>query len=192
MVQSHRLSRGEGSGSRAAIADKYDGEEYGDKDERADTETTFYRRDIEQLAVSEQRKQRLRRMLRRQEGEQPGEAYSTKYDNREQQNRSEWKRRVVSVFASQLELTSRQKERTKHLVNDVLNINTFGFYSTEQVVLATVNVVAREDGRFIEDEQQFRDLMVDSGIARDDDAETPDMETMKSLRRLVRERLPDR
>lgn len=191
MVESHRLERGEGNGSRAEIDDKYDGEEYNDKDERAPTQTTFYNRDINRLEVSERRKRRLRRMLRRQEGEQPGETYSTKYDNREQQNRSEWKRRVVSAFASQMGLTRSQKERVKHLVNDVLDINTFGFYSTEQVVLATVNVVAREDGRFIEDEAQFRTLMADSGLTKDD-GETPDLSTMRSLRGLVRERLPGR
>ena len=189
-IESHRLQRGEGSGSRAEIDDKYDSEEYQDKDERAPTRTTFYERDINDLEVSEDRKQRLRRMLRRQRGEQPGEAYSQNYDSREQQNRSEWKRRVVSAFASQLELTSTQKERVKHLVNDVLDINTFGYYSTEQVVLATVNVVAREDGRFIEDEEMFRRLMGDSGITDED--RRPDLETMRSLRRLVRDRLPSK
>lgn len=184
MVESHKLQRGQGEGSREAVDDIYDNEEYKDKDTRAPTQTTFYERDIEFLQVSERRKWRLRRMLRRQEGEQPGEAYSTKYDNREQQNRSEWKRRVVSVFASQLELTTRQKERTKHLVNDVLDINSFGHYSTEQVVLGVVNVVAREDGRYIEDEKSFRDIMMETGI--------DDLDTMLSLRRMVRERLPSR
>lgn len=190
MVEPHKLDRGEGTGSRDPIDDLYDSEEYKDKDTRAPTETMFYDRDIDKLKISARRKKRLRRMLRRQEGQQPGEAYSTKYDDRKQQNRSEWKRRVVSVFASQLDLTRAQKERVKHLVNDVLDINSFGFYSTEEVVLATVNVVAREDGRFIEDEEQFRNIMVDTGVfIEDDDDKRPDMNTMKSLRKLVRDRL---
>lgn len=186
MVQSHRLTRDEGNGSRDSIDDKYDGEEYNDKDERADTRTTFYDRDIERLEVSQQRKRRLRRMLRRQEGENPGEAYYQGRRDRTQQNRGEWKRRIVSTFASQLDLTRSQKERTKHLVNDVLDINTFGYYSTEEVVLATVNVVAREDGRWIEDERKFRELMTDSGLHNDG---TPDLDGLKTLRRMVRNRI---
>lgn len=186
MVQSHLVERGEGSGSRAEIQDKYDGEEYDDKDERANTDTTFYRRDIERLEISERRKRRLRRMLRRQEGENPGETYYQGRPDRHQQNAAEWKRRVVSAFASQLELTASQKARTKHLVNDVLDINSFGYYSTEQVVLAVVNVVAREDGRWIEDEAKFREIMQESGIEKDG---TPDMESMRQLRRMVNDRL---
>jgi len=153
MVQSHRIARGEGDGSRAPIQDKYDSEENEEKDQRADTRTTFYDRDIDKLEVSERRKRRLRRMLRRQEGEDYGEGTIKDKSRRQrkQQNRSEWKRRVVSTFASQLDLTRAQKERVKHLVKDVLDINTFGYYSTEQVVLATINVVARWDDRCMED-----------------------------------------
>lgn len=189
MVESHRLERGEGSGSLASIENKYDGEEYEDKDDRAETRTTYYERDVDDLEVSERRKKRLKSMLRRQEGENPGEAYYQGRKDRKQQNRGEWKRRVVSTFASQLDLTRRQKERTKHLVIDVLDINTFGYYSTEQVVLATVNVVAREDDRWIEDEDQFRQLMVESDLEVD---ERPDMDSLKTLRRMVRDRIPSR
>lgn len=192
MVRSHRLSRGPNDGSRDDMRDNgYEHELY-DKDQRADTRTTYFRSDVERLQVSERRKRRLRRMLRRQEGENPGETYYQSRNSREQQNRSEWKRRIVSSYASHVELTRAQKERAKHLVNDVLDINTFGHYSTEEVVLGVINVVAREDGRFIEDERQFRDLMVDVGITTGKHGDTPDMNTMKSLRRLVRERLPSR
>jgi hypothetical protein len=182
MVATHNVSRGEGDGAGERIDDKYDGEEYTTKDERADTRTTFYERDIDNLNVSERRKSELRRMLRRQEGEDYKETYRKDEDNREQQNREEWKRRVVTTYASQLSLTDSQKERAKHLVIDVLTINKFGRYATEQVALGVINVVAREDGRWIEDEDEFRDLVAETGI--------DDMDSLKRLRRMVRERIP--
>lgn len=181
MVGQHNVSRGEGDGAGEQIDDKYDGEEYASKDQRANTRTTFYERDIDNLNVSERRKEELRRILRRQEGQHVN---SDTYKSRGQQNYEEDKRRIVGVFASQLELTRSQKQRCEHLMLDVLSVNSFGQYSMEQVSLAVVNVVAREDGRWIEDENQFRDLM--------DKADVQEMDTMKRLRSLVRERLPSK
>lgn len=197
-VHPHDVSRGEGDGSGAEIDDKYDGEEYTAKDQRADTRTTFYESDIDNLNVSERRKDQLRHALRRQEGEDFGENDSydeattsdSKRKRRKQQNREEWKRRVISAYAGQLELTPRQKRRSEHWVLDVLSINSFGRYSVEQVALAAINVVAREDGRYIEDEQYFHSLMEDVGITDDDDS--PDMNKMRRLRTMVRERIPSK
>lgn len=189
MVRPQRLARERGDGSSDSIDDEYDSTEYEAKEPQPPTQTTFHRHDIENLQISEQRKERLRRMRRRQEGKNPGEVYYQGREDYKQQNRSEWKRRVVSTFASQLDLTTTQKERVKHLVNDILDINSFGYYSTEQVVLATANVVAREDGRWIEDEKKFRELMDESGLVNDGVA---DLDSLKTLRRMVRERLPNR
>jgi len=188
MVEPHRVANQANDGSRDDMrGDKYDEQRYESRDQRAETDTTFFEHDVQELKVSHRRKTRLKRMLRRQEGEDPGEAYSQKYKNREQQNRKEWKRRVVTTYAAQLDLTSHQKERSLHLIMDVLDINSFGHYSTEQVVLGAINTVVREDGRWIEDEHTFRDLAVDLGFER---ADVPTR--MRSLRRLVRERVPSK
>jgi len=180
-LQPHQVEAEEGDGSLEEIENKYDGEKYAHRDERADTKTTFFARDIDQLQVSEGRKRRLKRMLRRQEGENPGETYSSGRRDRTQQNRGEWKRRVVHTYAANLDLTRHQKERSKHIVNDVVEINHFGHFSTEEVILGVVNVVAREDGRWIEDERQFRELADDAGL---------DLKDLKTLRGMVRDRLP--
>lgn len=179
-VQSHRLSTEKGDGSRTAIEDEKTGDKWESKDARSDTHTTFFESDIDRMVVSERRKQELKRALRRQEGENPGEAYSQSRNDRKQQNRSEWKRRLVTTFAAQLDLTSYQKQRSLHLIQDVLDINSFGWYSTEEVILGTINCVAREDGRWIEDEHRFRVLMEDVGIEAGE---------IKSIRLLVRDRL---
>lgn len=185
-VEPHKVAKGPNNGSRDDMrGDKYDEQRYESRDQRAETETTFYSYDIDDLQVSYKRKKELKRMLRRQEGEDPGEAYSKNYKNREQQNRKEWKRRMVTTFAANLELTSRQKERSLHLVMDVLDINSFGHYSTEQVILGVINCVVREDGRMIEDEQQFREMGIDVGFDRSNV-----VNRFKSLRGLVRERVP--
>lgn len=189
-IHEHQLARAEGNGSRDEIDDKYDSEEYSSKDQRADTQTTFYEKDINNLAVSERRKKELRRALRRNEGEDYGEGTSADKTRRQrkQQNREEWKRRVITAYAANLDMTNAQKERATHLFMDVLEINSFGNYASEQVALGVLNVVAQEDGWFLEDEAQFHDLMIDCGMA--DDEDVPNMSRLSTLRRMVRERVP--
>lgn len=182
MVEMHRVERREGDGSGEQIDEKYDGEEYNTKDERADTETTFYKKDINSLNVSSRRKNELHRIFDRQQGIDYGETNREDENSRKEQNREEWQRRVITTYSSQVELSPAQKKRAKHLVMDVLNINKFGPYSVEKVAIGVVNVVAREDGRWIEDEERFRDLMSDVGIEN--------MDKLKSIRQLVRDRIP--
>lgn len=166
MVQETQLERGNGSGSRVEADDMYEDEAYR-HDERADTETTFFESDINNMEVSHRKKERLRRMLRRQEGENPGETYSNDRDDRTQQNRTEWQRRVVATQAAQLELTPHQKERAKHLILDVLEINRFAKFSIEEVSLAVISIVANEDGRWIRDEDQYKQLLREVGMSID-------------------------
>lgn len=189
-VESHNLSRDAGDGSAQAIDDKYDGEEYTTKDQRADTWTTFYKSDIDSLQVSERRKKELRRALERQRGIDYGEGTSADRNrrHRKQQNREEYKRRVVSVYASQLDLNKRQAERTGHLFLEVLDINSFGHYATEEIALAVINCVVREDGWLIEEDANFHRLMREVGL--ETDGNDPDLDAMRRLRGMVRERVP--
>lgn len=188
-VEEHRISRQEGDGARSPIEDTKSGEMWETNDQRADTRTTFYQRDIDRLNVSERRKKRLRRILRWQEGEQQN---ADEYDSRGQQNHKEDKRRLIGVLSSQLGLTPAQKRRVEHIIMDVVSVNSFGKYSSEQVILATINVIVREDNRWIEDEDEFRNLMVEVGIADGTNNEKADLYTMRRLRALVRERIPSR
>jgi len=187
----HQVADGRGNGSRSALEDEKTGDLWSTKDSRAETQTTFWLRDINKLNVSRERKKRLKRMLRRQEGEHVN---ADGQQSRGQQNHEEWKRRVVTTYASQLGMTTAQKQRAEHLVLDVLDINSFGYYAVEEVALATLNVVAREDGWMIENNDRFQQQMVDVGMWKEtpnwvDDDRRADMETLSSLRELVRERL---
>jgi hypothetical protein len=185
-VHEHEVARSEGDGAGDEIDDLYDGEEYQTKDQRAETRTTFYERDIDTHCTSSRYAKQLKRALRLQEGEHVNGSGK----DRGTQNHEEYQRRVIGIIGSQLDLTDGQKKRVKHLVMDVMSVNSFGYYSSEQVILATANVVAREDGRWIEEEEPFRDYMEHVGITNDEDR--ADLETMKRLRSLVKERIPSR
>jgi len=185
-VHEHEVARREGDGAGDEIDDLYDGEEYQTKDQRAETRTTFYERDIDQHCTSRRQAQQLKRALRLQEGEHVNGSGKS----RGSQNNEEDKRRLVGIIGSQLDLTNGQKNRVKHLVMDVMGVNSFGYYSSEQVILATTNVVTREDGRWIEDESDFREYMEKVGLTNDEGR--ADLDTMKRLRQLVRERIPSK
>jgi hypothetical protein len=193
MVERHKVSREANDGSRDNMQNNgYDEQRYDSRDQRADTWTTFYESDINSLDVSERRKKELRRALRRQEGEDYGEGSSADKTRRQrkQQNREEWKRRIIETYSTNLSMNTAQKNRAEHLFMDVLTINSFGHYSSEQVALAVLNVVAREDGWQLEENSGFHDLMVECDITSNRDAEKPAMDRMKKLRSMVRERVP--
>lgn len=182
MVEPHRIERREGDGAGDEIDDKYDGEEYSTKDQRAETRTTFYKRDIDTHVDDPRQRKQLKRALRWQEGERK--------PNRGQRNHEEDKRRLIGAYTSQMSLSPAQKQRVEHLVLDVMSVNSFGHYSMEQVILATINVVVREDGRLIEDESEFRSLLSDAELTNDEG--NADLDTLKRLRALVRDRIPSR
>jgi len=185
MVEEEKLYRGKGAGSRNSMGDEMVTSEWSSKDKRAGTHTTYYASDVDDLDVSQRRKKDLKRILRLQEGEHQN---SSKYKDRSAQNRIEDQRRWIDSFASQLDMAASQKERIKYLVIDVLNLRSYGPYSSEKIILAVINVVAREQGRFIEDEDGFENLMADVEITHDDGK--PDKDTMRRLRELTRDRMP--
>jgi len=150
-------------------------------DERAPTRTTFLEGDINALDVSERRKRDLRRMRRHQEG-MFASAEST--PSRGSQNHTEDKRRMISAFAGKLGLTSHQRERAEHLIRDVLDINTYGPYNSEEIILGVISYISMEDmgpdGIHIDDRDEFHDLV--------DDIETSRYR-LRRVRQLTRERL---
>jgi hypothetical protein len=172
-----------GSGSRTEIEDEKTGDKWETKDQRADTHTTFYERDIDRLNVSGARKRRLKRILRFQEGEQVN---SDKYDSRGQQNHKEDKRRLIGAFTSQLDLTDHQKRRVRHLIMDVVEVNSYGNYSTEEVILGVITYVCMEDmgsnGVHVDDRDAFHRIA--------DDVDTS-MDRIKGARQITRDRLND-
>lgn len=179
MVQPTQVARDQGDGSRSALEDEMNGDLWTHKDSRAETETTFWPQDIDGLDVSEQRKRDLHRALRRQEGENRGEHYTSGRVDRKGQNRKEWRRRMASVFASRLNLTKYQRQRAGYIIEEV-DFSSFASYSKEQAILGVINVVAREDGRWIEDEPLFLEIAEDEGL---------DARDLRRLRGMVKGRL---
>jgi hypothetical protein len=172
-----------GAGSRSAIEDKKTGDLWDTKDQRAGTHTTFYQSDIQSLDVSQSRKQQLERILRYQEGEHVN---SDKYASRGSQNHEEDKRRLVGSMTAKLGLTDHQKRRTKHIVLDVVSVNRYGNYSTEEVVLGVITYVCMEDmganGVHVDDRDDFHELV---------ESVDTTMERVKGARQITRRRLMD-
>lgn len=86
------------------------------------------------------------------------------------------KKRWVSGFSSQLELTPYQQERVLYVAEDV-DMSHMAHYKTEVVVLAIISLVANEDGRWIRDEKEFKQLVKSVGASARD---------VRSCRLLVR------
>lgn len=176
----------QGTGSRSALEDEKMGDMWETKDQRSDTHTTFYESDIERLNVSQARKKRLKRMLKRQEGQNYGEASTGQTTRRErkQQNREEDRRRDIEVFSSQLGLTKHQKRRVMHIVLDVISVNSYGNYSAEEVILGVITYVCMEDmgvnGVHVDDREKFHELVGDMDT---------NMNRVKGARQITRRRL---
>lgn len=183
-VHEHRVDSEKGSGSRSEMGDEMVGDKWVTKDQRADTWTTFFESDIEQLPVSRRRKWRLKRMARRQEGENSSETYYSDRNDRTQQNREEDRRRDVETFCSQLDLTPHQKKRVKHIILDVVSINSYGNYSAEEVILGAITYVCMEDlgesGVHVDDRKDFHRLVSELDT---------DMQRVKGARKLTRKKL---
>lgn len=180
-VSKYDVNSEKGNGSRNELEDEKTGDLWATKDQRAPTSTTFYESDIEKLNVSEQRKRRLKRALRLQEGEH---ITSDEYDSRGQQNYREDKRRLVGTICSQLDVTPHQKRRVEHIVLDVVSVNSYGNYSTEEVVLGVITYVCMEDmgadGVHVDDRKVFLDLAEDVNTS---------MKRVKGARKITRRRL---
>lgn len=159
----------QGTGSRSTIDDEKMKDEWETRDQRADTHTTFFEQDIDKLNVSAEKKRRLKRILRLQEGEQVN---SDEYDSRGQQNHKEDKRRLIGTFTAQLGLTQHQKSRVRHIVMDVIEVNSYGNYSMEEVILGVITYVCMEDmsdnGVHVDDRETFHQLAdsVDTSMER--------------------------
>lgn len=180
-VQEHMVEREPNDGSRQDMQDNgYDEEGHKTRDRRAETQTTYLERDIDKHCTDPRYARTLKRALRFQEGEHAnGTAKS-----RGTQNHEEDKRRIIGTLCSQLDLAPAQKERVSHLLMDVLSVNSFVTFSMEEVTLATIDAVVREDGRLIEDEPKFQKYIEEVGIGN--------MNEFQRLRGLVNDQIPSR
>lgn len=177
-----------GNGSGSNVDDLYESDSYSSYD-RANTETTFYESDIDELEVGWRRKRQLKRSLRWNEGaDYVGGVKDQSAISRKRQNREDWKRRLVLTYAANIDLSKRQKQRCEHIMTDVVSVASFGPYSSEKVALGIAVAVARENGRQVSTENDFDELMYAVDLITEDDE--PNYAKLDSLVGLVRERVP--
>lgn len=84
----------------------------------------------------------------------------------------------IDTFCANLDLTPYQKQRVRKIITDV-NLNHFGPYTVEMVVLATISLVAEADGRFIRDERAYHKLVMGVDTS---------LKTIKNIRSLLHEK----
>lgn len=168
--KSHLFESGDGSGSNAAIDDVIDQEAIIENDGRSNTRTFFYPEDAEY--DSKQKEKQYKRLIRWQDGER----HPT--ESRAAANFKADMRRTAETFCSQCGFTTHQTDRVAYIM-EKLNVNSYGHYSTEKVILAVMSLVANEDKRLLRDEPIFRDLAEQVGMS---------MEQVRTVRRMTRER----
>lgn len=160
---SHRFDDASGAGASNQTDELIDENAIMQNDGRAPTNTFFY-----VVEAPERKQQQFARMYRHQEG--VGDP------DRRSQNRPADNRRDVEIFCAFVELGQYQTERVTAIVED-LELQHMAHYSVQEVVLGAITLVANERGRFIRDEDDFKQLVEDSGS---------DMYTVKRVRQLTR------
>ena len=166
--RSYLFGAGFGAGSNNEIDDMIDDAGIIENDGRSQTRTTFLAG--EASYASEKRYNQYKRLAKVNDGMWDS--------NRGADNFKADMRRMAKTFCSQLELNSRQQERTLWVMKN-LSVNSFGHYSTEKVIMAVISLVANEDRRLIRDEPEYRELVSAVGMTMDE---------VKRVRIMVRER----
>ena len=166
--KSHLFITTHGGGSNMAIDDIIDEEAIIENDGRSNTRTFFYPE--EGNYANRKQERQYKRLIRWQDGvgDSGRAAANFKADNE----------RTAKTFCSQCELTKFQTERVLYVMND-LDVNSYGHYSTEKVLLAVMSLVCNEDRRLLRDEPQFQSLVADMGMT---------MEQVRRVRKMTRER----
>jgi hypothetical protein len=162
---SHRFDDASGSGASAKIDELIDKNAVIEHDGRAPTRTFFYTTE-----APEGKKEQFKRMYRHQEG--VGDP------QRDVANRASDRRRTIQTICARLGMKQYHRDRIQ-LIVDSINMSHMAHYSSQEVILGIITIVANEDGRFIRDEQAFKDLVDDVGS---------DMYTIKRVRGLVRDK----
>jgi len=123
--------------------DKAEDREWRTRDDRSPMETRFTREDIDKHVSDARQRWRLNRALTLQEG-QWVQSYES-LPSRSDQNRAESRKRQSHIVADNAELTEYQSQRVEHIFTNLPNLNTFGPYSLEEILVGVVCYVVESD-----------------------------------------------
>lgn len=161
---SHEFDTSKGSGASERIDDIIDDAAIIENDGRSETRT-FFRPDEASNNVEQ-----YERMVQYQDG---------MWDSsRASKNKKADNDRWVDTFCSYLDVPDYQEERVQLVVESV-NMSHMAHYSAQETILASISIVENERGRWIRDEDAFRDLILDVGTSLD---------SMKKARILLRDK----
>lgn len=86
-------------------------------------------------------------------------------------------KRTAMTWCNALEMTTLQEDRVVWLLERI-ETNLFGTYSYEDIIIGLITIVANEDGRWIRDEEKFRDICRANDLS---------MKRVRSIRSKMRE-----
>lgn len=164
MDYSHEFDTSKGNGASERIDDIIDDAAIIENDGRSETRT-FFRPDEASTNVEQ-----YERMVQYQDG---------MWDSsRASKNKKADNDRWVDTFCSYLDVPDYQEERVQLVVESV-NMSHMAHYSAQETILASISIVENERGRWVRDEDEFRDLVRDVDTSLD---------SMKKVRILLRDK----
>lgn len=166
---SHILDLGKGSGASSSLEDHMQENFVSENDGRSKGSTFFYAG--EGSYGSKAKEQQYYRLAKLNDG-----MYES---DRAVQNRKADRERWVRTFCSQCELTRYQTEETLRLVES-LNMQRFGPYPTEKIILGVMTIVCEYDYRPLDEEPMFLIIMEDMEVSP---------KLLKRLREIIRKQL---
>lgn len=148
----YNVDRSPGSGSRSEHEDR-DDDGAREHDGRSKTRTGFDAREVRDDDIIERFGETYRRwewLNHLHEGQQ-----SRGYESNRRRADA---RRAAKTYMSRLELTEPQRERVLGILSGLETLN-FGDKPYELTVLSLITLVANEDGRWIRDERDYRQIL---------------------------------
>lgn len=124
--------------------------------------TTFYERDVDDKGIlrSDGSRVTYRQLWFRHIGHDPHSTPTEEYDEMDRRSR---RKHLIGVF--DLELTSLQRERVENWILEI-DLTDGGRRSEPSVVAAAVSLACGADFRWIQQEDEFRDLMNEFDISK--------------------------
>jgi len=158
----HKLDTGSGMGSGGYFDDREDEKAVIENDGRSENDTFFYGEDAD-FADPVAKDGPNSHMPRGERLAKYNDGWRINDGQRAPRNRKADRKRFIWMICSQLEVDATQRARIEHVVENI-PLGEMGWYSSEKVILSVLSMVANEHGRWIRDEDGFRQIVVDLGM----------------------------
>lgn len=152
-----------GSAAASEIEEVIDEDAIIEHDGRASTRTFFRPAD-----ASEEKREQFERLIGWQED---------KWSGMKNAQRAADRMRTIGNYCGHLDIAESARKRIT-VIEESVDMSRMSYYSSDQVILGIVSLVANERGRFIRDEDDYRELLTNVDI---------DLDDIKTIRSMVKD-----